>query len=98
MLEWIVSTEKRTRVGSYVEMKSPAGLLKIPSLIIACGENPEVVCEEPANDAPHNLVLELDEIPTAADIFAANTVHLLVGRLNLYYELRRSHSLIHVLG
>jgi len=82
MLEWIVSTGKRTRVKSYVEMRSPAGLSKIPSLKIACGENPEVVWEEPANDAPHNLVLELDEIPTAADIFAANTVHLVARRLN----------------
>jgi len=43
MLEWIVNTRKPTRVESYVEMRLPAGLLKIPSLKIACGEKPEVV-------------------------------------------------------
>lgn len=98
MLEHIISTRKHSKIKLYVEMRPPVGLSKSPSLNIACGENPEAVWEEPANDAPHNLVLELGEIPTAADIFAANTVHLLVGHLSSYSESRRDHLLFHVLG
>jgi hypothetical protein len=47
-----------------------------PSFNIACGENPVVECDDPANAAPQNLVAEVGVIPTTAETFVANVVHL----------------------
>jgi hypothetical protein len=65
---------------AYVEIKAPAGEDRTPSAKIACGENPVVVCEDPAKAPPQNFgEIEVNEL-IAAVTLVANVVHLIVKK------------------
>jgi hypothetical protein len=67
---------------AYVEIKAPAEEDRTPSAKIACGENPVVVCEDPAKAPPQNFgEIEVNEL-IAAVTLVANVVHLIIEKEN----------------
>lgn len=51
---------------------------------MACGEKPVVLCDEPAKDAPRNLVVDVELRLAAAETFVANVIHLVLDNYSLF--------------
>jgi hypothetical protein len=68
--------QARVTRDTNVEMEDPGVDESKPSPSTACGENPVVECDERANAPPQNFVAEVGVIPTTAETFIANVVHL----------------------
>ncbi len=61
---------------SYVEISFPEAEFKSPLLKMDCGENPDVLCDEPAREAAQNFRWDVGVIPAATETLFAKAVHL----------------------